>query len=176
MTLYTLYFTLYPQKSSASTPEASYALFRTAAGPFFADISEALYRLISADTVTADHHLFFWALLYDIDELQHFFWSRSQEPVRTALLGACICRYMAHSSSWGTRKLETRALELEEWAVRVLDTCPSETATRLLSLALTYASPEGKTASGASHTLLHVAWKEGMKSFVSHRHCQLGAC
>jgi len=98
--------------------------------------------------------------------MSRLLWARCDLPVRMALFGSFMCKFMASSpaTAWGQSRIRVRATELESWATGVLDACPSRTgAFDVLS----------RPTNVAAHTtLLDLAMVLQMKQFLAHRYCQ----
>lgn len=50
------------------------------------------------------------------------------EPVRSALLGAKICKHMASLLPVEAKHLEAAARRHEQWGIEILDLCPNQVA------------------------------------------------
>eukprot|EP00316_Scyphosphaera_apsteinii_P022830 CAMPEP_0119346800 /NCGR_PEP_ID=MMETSP1333-20130426/108193_1 /TAXON_ID=418940 /ORGANISM="Scyphosphaera apsteinii, Strain RCC1455" /LENGTH=1308 /DNA_ID=CAMNT_0007359319 /DNA_START=65 /DNA_END=3991 /DNA_ORIENTATION=+ len=146
------------------SPLEQHELFAKVVGPMFRDIAKEMWALcILQSQEPNDTHLFLWALIFDDHRLQltRIFWSRCDSPIRVALLGSHMCKRMAQGSFYAG-VLDLRAVTLEEWAIGVLDACPStEAAFAVLDYKM-----------GKLGTTLDLAMSLEMKAFLAHRHCQ----
>ena len=90
----------------------------------------ALRYVLLCETVeeTTELHLFIWAIVMGDDRLAELIRARCDLPVRMALFGSYMCKFMAASrqTAWGQSRIKARARELESWATGVLDACPSQ--------------------------------------------------
>jgi hypothetical protein len=107
--------------------------------------------------------LYIWAVLLGNTELATALAQASEEPVRGALLGACICKRMAEMLPIESKALEEAAVVHEHFAIDIIELCSTyqEASTILLC-------PNKHW----NRTVLQLAVFNGMKHFVAHRHCQ----
>ena len=107
--------------------------------------------------------LYVWAVLLGNTDLAIVLLPMDVEPVRSALIGARICNYMAEQLPVEAKQLTEAARRHEDWAIEILDLCANqEAATCLLT------SPTRHW----DRNVIGLATFSDMKHFVSHRYCQ----
>ena len=107
--------------------------------------------------------LYVWAVLLGNTDLAIVILPMGDEPIRSALIGARICKHMAELLPVEEPQLKEAASRHEEWAIEILNLCANQdAATTLLT------SPTRHW----DRNVIGLATFSNMKHFVAHRYCQ----
>ena len=120
-----------------------------------------------ASVLPSPHDVFFWSVLVGDEKIMPKLWASCESPIVVALLASYLCLGVEKEVPWGGAEVHERAKMLEAWAIGVLDAVPTqEQAFRILK------HPYGEAWGAKRDTLLDLAMRLGMKSFLAHRHCK----
>ena len=111
--------------------------------------------------------VFLWAVAIGAWPLARLLWRWTDNPMRSALAAASMCRRMAETAEMGFDSLTSRAEEFEAMARGVLDHISSEVA--LGDVGVRYLTLPDRSW---RLSLLEFAHTTEMKSFLSHSHCR----
>ena len=96
-------------------------------------------------------------------ELARVLLGTCEEPMRAALLGAKLCNHMAELLTIEAQMLERCAKQHEDFAINLLDLCPTREEAEVLLL-----TPSRHW----NRNVLGLAVNSEMKNFLAHRHVQ----
>ena len=99
----------------------SYATYKEVIGPFLRDVSPLLSSAIEASESASHVDLFFWAVFMGNVPLAREIWAHVENPLHCALLASHAFQTMAQKIPWGQSEVLGYAIELESWAVGVMD-------------------------------------------------------
>ena len=97
-------------------------------GPTLGAFTPTLRWLVESAVHTRPRDLFLWAVIHGNDELAHAFWTRCNNPMHMAILGAAVAHRMTATVYLGAQELGERADRLTGWAIGALDMAPDEAA------------------------------------------------
>lgn len=143
----------------------SYQLYKEVVGPFLRTVSPLLYIAMSEQTKASHLDLFFWSVFMGNMPLARELWVHVDNPLHCALIASDVFRQMEQSGlTWGRSVVEANALQLESWAISVMELVEEQEIAHHILMQNVPAWRMG--------ALVELALHMKLKTFLAHRHCQ----